>query len=98
MQPDKEIDAIFELIRTFNFERIEKTMIALDWKWGRIDTVLRIPRIDEMKDCCINLLLAANKENTICSTGGFEASCKINDRQEKTFTLRFVVEQRYERV
>ena len=93
---DKAIDAIFDLIRTFDFERIEKTMIALDWKWSILgENLLRTPRIYEMKNHCINLLIAADRGIDTFSSGGFEAACKINDQCKKVFTLRFVAAEKY---
>lgn len=91
---DKAVDAIFELLEKFNFERVEKLMHALDWKWGRFDT-LRSPTIDEMRDLCISLLFNAQRDSTTISSGGFEAGYKVNDDGEEIFTLRFVAAENY---
>lgn len=94
---DKTIDTIFELLRTFNFERIEKMMHAADWKWARFDG-LRTPTIDEMRDHCINILLNAKRNNDVISSGGFQASFKINEDGKEVFTLRFIAEEKYIRL
>ena len=83
------IDTIFEILKEFNFEKVEKVMIATDWKWARPDG-LRTPTIDEMKDLCISLLINAEKETTTISSGGFEARCKIKENDEKELCLSFV--------
>jgi hypothetical protein len=96
---DAATDAIFELIRNFNFDRVEKTMIATDWKWAiPSEGRLRVPTIDEMKDQAIRLLFAAQKQNTVVSSGGFEATYKVDEDGKENFTLKFVVAWQSERV
>jgi|LakMenEpi03Aug12_release.lakeMendotaPanAssembly.Ray.scaffolds.fasta_scaffold1359239_1 hypothetical protein len=90
------IDAIYELLRSFNFEKVEKTMRALEWKWA-VGQELRVPEIDEMKDTCSRLLNAAARDKTTIGSGGFEASYKIDDFDKEVFTLKFVVAQDYVR-
>jgi hypothetical protein len=90
------IDAIYEVLRSFNFEKVEKTMRALEWKWA-VGQELRVPEIDEMKDTCSRLLNAAARDKTTISSGGFEASYKIDDFDKEVFTLKFVVAQDYVR-
>jgi hypothetical protein len=91
---DKTTDAVFELLEKFNFERVEKLMHAVDWKWATYDG-LRFATIDEMRDKCISLLFTAKRDLTTVSSGGFEASYKINDDNEEIFTLRFVATGNY---
>jgi hypothetical protein len=93
---DKTTDAIFELLDKFNFERIEKLMHAIDWKWAMYDG-LRFPTIDEMRDKCINLLFSAKRDYDVVSSGGFQASYKFSDEGEKIFTLKFIVTENYVR-
>lgn len=88
------IDAIYEVLRSFNFEKVEKTMRALEWKWA-FGQELRVPEIDEMKDTCLRLLSAAACDKGTVSSGGFEASYKIDDFDKEVFTLKFVVAQGY---
>jgi hypothetical protein len=91
---DKTTDAIFKLLEKFNFERVEKLMHAIDWKWAMHDG-LRFATIDEMRDKCINLLFTAKRDYDVVSTGGFQASYKINDEGEEIFTLRFIAAENY---
>jgi hypothetical protein len=90
------IDAIYEVLRSFNFEKVEKTMRALEWKWA-VGQELRVPEIDEMRGTCSILLNAAARDKTTISSGGFEASYKIDDFDKEVFTLKFVVAQDYVR-
>jgi hypothetical protein len=89
--------AIIELVEAFDFEKVEKVMIALDWKWA-FSKELRIPTIDEMRDTCFNLLIYAERDNDTVSSGGFEASYKINDYDKEVFTLKFIAAWNYSRV
>lgn len=93
---DKTTDAIFDLINDFNFERIEKMMHAVDWKWAMYDG-LRFPTIDEMRDKCINLLFNAKRNKDTVSSGGFEASYTTNTDGDDVLVLRFVATQHYVR-
>ena len=91
---DKTTDAIFELLNNFNFERIEKLMHAIDWKWAMYEG-LRFATIDEMRGKCINLLFEAKRDYSVVSSGGFQASYKFNCDGEEIFTLRFIAAENY---
>ena len=80
---------IKNIIKYFDFESVNKVMIALDWKWGTYDGE-EIPSIETMKTRAKKLLKEAYKEKTIVSTGGFEAECN-----DDVLGLRFVVGDMY---
>lgn len=90
------MDAILNLLDSFNFDRVEKVMIATDWKWARHDG-LRIPTQDEMKSLALNLLISAECEGREMSSGGFVAKCDQFDDGEKFFKLQFVAAWSWER-
>ena len=89
--------AIIELIEAFDFDKVEKVMIATDWKWA-FSKELRTPTIDEMRDKCLHLLICAERDHDTVSSGGFEASCKVNDYDREIFTLKFIATWNYARV
>lgn len=89
--------AIIELIEAFDFEKVEKVMIATDWKWG-FSRESRTPTIDEMRDKCLCLLFTANSEKTNVSSGGFEATYKVDDCDREVFTLKFIATWNYSKV
>lgn len=67
----EEIDNIID---NFDFEAVEKVMIALGWYW-HIDFAneTRRPTIDEMKVKARHLLNMAATHHITTGTGGFEA-------------------------
>lgn len=76
--PDHVIDQILSLIDSFNYERVEKTMVALDWKWSTTTGLVR-PSVEAMKDKCFGLLIEAERRQDTVATGGFVASYKKKD-------------------
>ena len=92
---DAVIDSIFKIVERFNFERIEKIMLAADWKWSKFSE-FRTPTIDEMKDHCINLMIRAERDQTTVSSGGFSAEFEILDDGRKAISLSFVAAETYE--
>jgi hypothetical protein len=88
------LNFMFELIERFDFERIEKMMHAVNWKWAMHDG-LRHPTINEMRDKCISLLISAKNDFDVVSSGGFKASHKINDEGHEIFKLEFVAAEHY---
>ena len=80
-------DKINEIIKNFDFEKVRKVMVALEWQWHGND---ESPTVGE-------LMLSAQKHLTyVCdkeddwtvSSGGFEAS-----KRNGMLTLKFVVEE-----
>ena len=69
---------IKHIIDSFNFEKVQDAMIALDWKWHHmgdpIDSTPRVPTIKRMKETAHHLLfkVATEKERN-WATGGFHA-------------------------
>ena len=62
-----------EILNHFDFEKVQKAMCALDWKWLSSDST---PTLEELKETATYLMNEAYKENTKISTGGFTASYK----------------------
>jgi hypothetical protein len=99
---EKMID---EILDEFNFARVHKAMVALDWKWASSKNY--IPSMDELRIEAERLLYDAAKCRLLefryehwevpihCSTGGFEAIALCNE--DKTLIvkleLQFVLEK-----
>ena len=98
---DKMID---EIMDEFNFARVHKAMVALDWKWA-VTSNNNVPTMDELRKEAERLLRDAAdvrldmfKEEPwdspiYCSTGGFSAAaCCNEDKTEITrLDLDFIV-------
>ena len=89
---EKEFNAIGKIMDTFDFGRVHKVMVALDWKWISIDDGMRVPDECEIRMEARRLLTQAVKEKISISTGGFYATYRNNDDVE-WIDLKFVVEQ-----
>lgn len=84
----KVLDDIFD---NFDFERVKKTMDALDWTWVALPPAIWIgkknatqacqtPTLDEIKETAARLMWAcANTDTEVIATCGF--------RVEKDFTI-----------
>jgi hypothetical protein len=97
---DKMID---EIMDEFNFARVHKAMVALDWKWALPSN--SIPSMDELRkeaerllrdvaDVRLNMFKEEDyKMPIICSTGGFSATAWCNEDKTKItrLNLDFVV-------
>ena len=96
MLTDREQEAIDNIMDYFNFDKVLKTMIALDWKWVKEDHKsiddLEIPSIERIRREARRLLIRAIEIKDSTSTGGFQA--EYNDG---SLSLKFVVEQWDER-
>lgn len=73
-------DKIDEIMDNFDFEKVHKTMDVLEWTWAGEG----VPEVPSLRARARQLLKEAcfieNKSNySMCSTGGFEAICKVLD-------------------
>ena len=96
MLTDREQEAIDNIMDYFNFDKVLKTMIALDWKWVKEDHKslkdLEIPSIERIRREARRLLIRAIEIKDYTSGGGFEA-----EYDDGNLYLRFVVEEWDER-
>lgn len=87
------IEILDRIIENFNFERVRKTMLALDWKWFGFK---QVPSIDEIKEFAANLMWeCANKDIDCVSTGGFRVEKDFNDPNDPWMRLVFEVTDFY---
>jgi hypothetical protein len=88
---EKEFDAIGKVMDYFDFGRVHKVMVALDWKWISIDDGMRVPDECEIRMEARRLLTQAAKEKMSIAIGGFYATYR-NDGDVEWVDLKFVVE------
>lgn len=76
------------LLKEFDFGKVRKVMLALDWKWYHIGKP-RVPDVREMKDMVSGLFdCILNKGWQNVSSGGFVLS-----NVDGCLWLRFIVEE-----
>ena len=96
MLTEREQEAIDNIMDYFDFDKVLKTMIALDWKWIKEDHKslddLEIPSIERIRKTARTLLIRAVEIKDSTSTGGFQA-----EYDDCNLYLRFVVAEWDER-
>ena len=90
MLTEKQQGLIDEIMDNFDFERVHKTMIALNWGWADKDDyeLLSIPEMYELKSHARKLLKASMEENMCIGTGGF-----FVEKDGDYISLKFVVSE-----
>jgi hypothetical protein len=90
-------EAIEEIIKNFNWNRVNKAMIALDWKWAA-DEGYEIPTIGDLVILALNLLHSSydgamkEKTNYTNATGGFYARAFVDEETKDIYELRLSFE------
>ena len=73
----------------FDFERVHKTMVALNWEWVGEG----VPSIQSIKQNARKQLEnCSTAKHGFYSTGGFEAKMEVYEGEE-IFSLKFVVSE-----
>jgi hypothetical protein len=110
LNPTKQVEVkvdpltimVDDIIDEFNFEKVQKTMHALDWTWASIQ--MTVPSISELKNTARYLLINAYNMRqgeykdthpevpVTCGTGGFTATALANEEGTVDWLkLQFVV-------
>jgi hypothetical protein len=79
----KQVD---DIMNEFDFVRVRKAMLALDWTW----TYHGVPSVSQLRTTAEKLLRTAINIGGQTATGGFVA-----DYSEGVLSLTFVVEETY---
>jgi len=69
----KQQDALDNIMDSFDFDKVHKVMVFLNWKWANMDGGIEIPEKYELRSEARRLLKMAIEEKAIVSTGGFIA-------------------------
>lgn len=88
-----------EILECLNFDRINKTMIALDWGWRTTNSkTVGIPSIEQLKVAVVNLVIktfhhykTSNEFPILVGTGGFEVELTHSEKYFN-FSVKFIVE------
>lgn len=80
-------EKIGDILKNFDFERVHKAMIALEWDWYLVGG-FGIPSVGTLKEEARRLLSEAWMKKNIISSGGFSAEYDDGD-----LVLRFILEE-----
>lgn len=81
-------EKISDILNNFDFERVHKAMIALEWNWYLGMGGEGIPSVGALKKAARELLSDAWTKKNIISSGGFSAVYDDGD-----LVLRFILEE-----
>jgi hypothetical protein len=88
---------IDEIMDEFNFARVHKAMVALDWKWASSKSY--IPSMDDLRETAESLLRGAAESRLgdykgehwelgiVNGTGGFQATAYCDEDKTKIIAL-----------
>lgn len=73
---DSTYVTVQRVLAGFNFEKIHKIMVAVDWKWsvGPGPDGCRVPDLEDLRSQAERLLYAAVRDSDTVSSGGFKAA------------------------
>lgn len=81
---------IDKIIEDFNFGKVHRVMLALNWRWA---TTNGVPSIDNLMTRAQEILCDVSKMGTDCSieTGGFKATKIENEDYGEGLKLEFIL-------
>ena len=83
---------IADVMEHFDFDKVRKVMLHLDWKWDIGEGEMTVPstyRLTKKAESLLRRVATSDEEEPrICSTGGF-----IAEMVDGTLSLRFVLEE-----
>ena len=86
-----EQDSIDHIMDHFDFEKVHKAMVALNWKWGCMDSeTLQVPEVADLKKAARRMLreaiLRPEPDYTV-ATGGFHIQKLDGEELKLSFQL-----------
>lgn len=76
----------------FDFEKVKKTMDALDWQWAYAKGENGVPTLDEIKAEAARLMWdCANMDEDVIATGGLRVEKDFSDPDDPWMRLTFEV-------
>ena len=89
-------EAINDIVEHFNWDRVHKAMIALNWTWH--DSGGEAPSLGALFKCAIDLLHRAydgaemHREDYMVATGGFRAQAYVDSDTKEIIELKLAFE------
>lgn len=82
------------IMKHMNFEQIRRMMEASDWRWAQTEGLL-VPTVSQLEETALMLLYSAYEESSkegekwSVSTGGFTATCEVEEGNDCVLSLNF---------
>ena len=88
MMKNKHKKAIDKIMDWFDFSKVHRTMVALEWKWASAED--GIPTEPEIRETARKLMEDAIKDKVSIGTGGFRVHY---DKKDDFISLSFVISE-----
>lgn len=88
---NKHKKAIDKIMDWFDFSKVHRTMVALNWKWVSAED--GIPTEPEIREMARRLMEDSINQKVSIGTGGFRVHY---DKKDDMITLSFVISEWYE--
>lgn len=90
----KFIDALTNAIGFFNFEKVEKVMEVLDWKWrgNKPDKSDLIAEVTDLAITSYKTAINSDSASGLTACGGFEVEVQKTTDESFYVTIKFVIE------
>ena len=82
---ENHIETIMDIVDNFDYERVHKVMVSLDWQWST-EEGNRVPHINQLRKTSRKMLtetaqktLTSDSKEFIIGTGGFRCEGKLYD-------------------
>lgn len=76
-------DKIDEVLRDFDFDKVHKAMVAVEWKWSVCGPA--VPTREQLVAQARELLESAVRDNGMWRTGGLSAWCYATDKNDSEY-------------
>jgi len=89
-----EEEKIIEVLENFDFDKVQRVMHFLNWKWVNVGNTFSIPSYFRMIESAKDLLYRcknSKSETVTISTGGFVAHKNKDEDGENLYSLSFVI-------
>jgi hypothetical protein len=88
MMKNKHKKAIDKIMDWFDFSKVHRTMVALDWKWASAED--GVPTEPEIREMARKLMEDAINQKVSIGTGGFRVHY---DKKDDFISLSFVISE-----
>lgn len=86
-------EQIDEIMDNFDFDRVHKAMVALDWRWGHDEVIPEKYELRKQARSLLKTVWKSSRHWKVVATGGFFARCELTECGEKLLSLSFQIDE-----